>query len=146
LHPHPNGHAIATPAGLGPDVGGAATRWALAAGAGLVLAGDQAGGLTARMLGQETGRAELHAMLAGLAHTLRGAGWAGAARAAAGFSGYSGDAAIRQRLETPVAQALDLANRHPRLLGSTRLPRPVLLHPPEHFQTLHFPLTHQLVL
>jgi len=146
LHPHPNGHAIETPAGLGPDVGGAATPWSLADGAGLVLAGDQAGGLAARRLGQKAGRAELRAMLAGLAHTLRGAGWAGAAPDAAGFHGYSEDAAIRQQLETLVALALDLANRHPQVLGRMRLPQPVLLHPPEHFQTLHFPLTHQRVL
>jgi N-acetylglucosamine kinase-like BadF-type ATPase len=122
LHPHPNGHAIATPAGLCLDAGGSATRWALADGAGQVLAGGRAGGLAARLLAQEAGRAELHAMLlAGLGHTLREAGWAGAARAVAGFSGYSGDAAICQCLETLVAQALAMASGQVRVVSNIAL-------------------------
>jgi N-acetylglucosamine kinase-like BadF-type ATPase len=109
------------PAGLGLDVGGTATRWALADAAGQVLAEGQVGGLTALMLSQEAGRAELHATLAGLGHTLRQAGWASAARAVAGFSGYSEDAATRQRLEALVAQALAMASGQVRVVSDITL-------------------------
>ena len=125
MHPQPHAHSTALsaglPAGLGLDAGGTATRWALADGAGQLLAEGQVGGLTALMLGQESGRAELHATIAGLGHTLREAGWAGATRAVAGFSGYSEDATTRLRLEALVAQALGMAAGQVRVVSDITL-------------------------
>ena len=116
--PHPS---AAAPAGLGLDVGGTATRWALADGAGHLLAEGHVAGLTALMLGQASGRAELHATLAGLGHTLREAGWAPAARTVAGFSGYSEDVAVRQRLEALVGEALGPAGGRVRVVSDITL-------------------------
>lgn len=95
-------------AGLGLDVGGTATRWALADRQGGVLAQGSVAGMTALMMGSDAGRDTLRATLEGLAHSLRRAGCVATARTVAGFSGYSEDAGLRLRLEALVARALQV--------------------------------------
>ncbi len=94
--------------GLGLDVGGTATRWALVDGAGALLVEGRVAGLTALLLGHEAGRAELTDTLGQLAQDVQQAGTASPVRVVAGFSGYSDDAVVRTRLEALVAAALSL--------------------------------------
>jgi len=107
--------------GLGLDVGGTATRWALLDRAANLRAEGSVAGLTALMLGSETGRAQLAATLGGLAQDLRCAGHAVPARIVAGFSGYSDDVALRTRLETLVAQVLTVAADQVRVVSDITL-------------------------
>lgn len=65
-------------------------------------------GLTALMVGSEAGRAQLQTTLEDLRNNLALGGHGAPLRTVAGFSGYSDDAAQRQRLEALVAQALQL--------------------------------------
>lgn len=107
--PPSTGEAIdAAPLGLGLDVGGTATRWALVGRAGNILCEGSVAGLTALLIGNEAGRVRLAATLAGLAQTLGAMGFAATARVVAGFSGYSDDANLRSRLEALVAQVLTI--------------------------------------
>ena len=72
--PAPPSRAPATPAALGLDAGGTATRWALADAQGQLLAEGQVGGLTALMMGQAAGQAELRATVRQIRGALDGAG------------------------------------------------------------------------
>lgn len=107
--------------GLGLDVGGTATRWALADGNGQVLADGSVGGLTALLLGSDAGRATLTATLGQIRAALAARGGAPAQRVVAGFSGYSEDPAQRQRLEALVAQALGLTADRVRVVSDITL-------------------------
>ena len=125
MHPHPPDHhrrnVPGLPAGLGLDAGGTATRWALADSAGQLLAEGSVAGLTALMLGNAAGRAELAATLQPLALDLQAAGHSPALRTVAGFSGYSEDASVRRRLEDLVAQALGQAAEQVRVVSDITL-------------------------
>lgn len=75
--------------GLGIDAGGTRTRWALADGAGVVVAEGQVAGLSALQMGSEAGRSALYARLEGLARAVLAHGHPGAIRA--GLTGFGGD-------------------------------------------------------
>ena len=93
---------------LGIDAGGTSTRWALADADGRVLAQGSVAGLTALMMGSETGRVSTGATASRLAQAVHAAGVGLPSRVLAGFTGYSGDAALRARLEALLAAALGL--------------------------------------
>ncbi len=121
MSPHPGPHPGSPPPpapvpagpalGLGLDAGGTATRWALAAADGQVLASGQVGGLSGLMLADAAGRAALQAQLAALAQQVAAsaAAWpapgAALARVVAGFTGFAdADAAeLRALLAAPLA-------------------------------------------
>lgn len=113
--------ARTAPAGLGLDVGGTATRWALADGTGHALAQGSAGGLTALMLGSPDGRAELCTSFANLARSLQAAGWTAPSRVVAGFSGYSEDPRVRRQLEELLGESLDVAAQRVRVVSDITL-------------------------
>ena len=104
--PAPPSRAPATPAALGLDAGGTATRWALANAQGQLLAEGQVGGLTALMMGQAAGQAELRATVRQIRGALDGAGAPQELAVVAGFSGYSEDPDQRLRIEALLGQAL----------------------------------------
>lgn len=94
--------------GLGVDVGGTATRWALADAAGTVVARGELQGFTALMMGNEAGRAEVARKLAALGQAVRDAGHGVPAQARMGITGDTGNASERPVLRE-LAQRLAAA-------------------------------------
>ena len=80
--------------GLGIDAGGTRTRWALADGAGAIVAEGEVAGLSALQMGDAAGRAGLHASLAGLASAVLEHGKP--VRIRAGLTGLGGASAQLQ--------------------------------------------------
>lgn len=100
--------------GLGLDGGGTATRWALAAADGRLLAQGEVGGISGLMLADAAGRAQLQACAATLAGQVAAALQAGGAggrlgRIVAGLTGYASadEAALQKLLGAPFELAAD---------------------------------------
>lgn len=102
-------HPAPGPLGLGLDGGGTATRWALAAADGTVLARGEVGGISGLMLADASGQAALQATVAALSAQVLAAvpGRSGARpdRILAGLSGYASadEAALQALLGAPFA-------------------------------------------
>ena len=111
--------------GLGLDAGGTSTRWALADPTGRVLAQGGVAGLTALMMGSESGRAQTEATLVQLAHDARDTGLLRPAqprlRILAGFTAYSDNAPLRAALERMIARIFELPQQQVRVVGDVAL-------------------------
>jgi glucosamine kinase len=81
--------------GLGIDAGGTQTRWALATGAGAIVAEGQVAGLSALQMGSAAGRQAVHATFATLAAQVLPHGRP--SRVRAGLTGFGGDGEQLQR-------------------------------------------------
>ena len=91
-----NSHSAPAPRlGLGIDAGGTRTRWALADGAGQVLAEGKVGGLSALQMSSAPGRHTVHANFSELAKAVLAHGQP--QRIQAGMTGFGGDGEQLQR-------------------------------------------------
>ena len=111
--------------GLGLDAGGTGTRWALADPNGRVLAQGGVAGLTALMMGSESGRVQTEATLLQLTHDVEDTGLSRLTqprlRIFAGFTAYSDNAPLRAALEQMIARIFELPQQQVRVVGDVAL-------------------------
>ena len=120
--PKANSPAVRSSAiGLGIDAGGTRTRWALADCAGRILGQGSVAGLTALMMGNDAGRAQVATVLRELARDVHAGATGMPERVLAGFTGYSNSAPVRAALETSIAAAFGLAAGRVRVVGDVAL-------------------------
>ena len=91
---------LVAPVGLGLDAGGTGTRWALADAAGRMLREGSVAGLTALMMGNAAGRAQMRETVGTLAGEVSAQGLGAPVRIVVGISGYSDDQAVAGRMQT----------------------------------------------
>ena len=108
--------------GLGLDAGGTGTRWALADAHGRLLREGAVAGLTALMMGNEAGRQQVRAVLAGLAHALAAQHDIPApSQLVLGITGYSEDEALRSQLQSLLAELFQLPQNAVTVLADVEL-------------------------